>query len=130
MPRERRAGAQRCRVEHEPFFDARVSGDGSFERWIQLGQRHLGQESQAAEVDAEDGNAGARFADAIRHREQRAVAAEHQHHVDLVDQRALVRGAAIRRRVQQRGRCVLEHGHDAACFEPGRDLNQMRRRVA
>ena len=49
-------------AQHQPLFDARLAGEHRLERRVQLGQRHLGQEAEAAEVDAEDRNARAGLA--------------------------------------------------------------------
>ncbi len=48
---------------------------------IQLGQGDLGQESEAAEIDAEDRHVRAGLGDPAGHADQRAVAAEHHHQV-------------------------------------------------
>ena len=95
-------------AQHHPLLDARLAVERRFERRVQLGQRHLGQEAEAAEVDAENRNVDARRADAVGHRQQRAVAAEHDDHVDVGDQRRLVGDAAGRRRRHQRGGGGLE----------------------
>ena len=53
-----------------------ASSDG-----IELGERDLGEEAEAAEVDAEDRHVGARPRDAVGHADERAVAAEHDDQV-------------------------------------------------
>ena len=49
------------------------------QRVEQLGPRDLGEEAQRAEVDPEDRDVALGGGDAIGHRQQRAVAPEHQH---------------------------------------------------
>ena len=123
------AFADRGRTQHQAVFDVRAAGDGRFERRVELGQRDLGQKSEAAEVDAEDRNRQSRFADTVGHAQQRAVAAEHEHHIDLPDQRFLVehRPAADRRaECRRRG---LEDRLQAVVFQPVGDVGQMRSRL-
>ena len=70
-------------VQHHPLFGLRGAVDGAFERRKDLRQRHLGEKPEAAEVDAENRNVGVRLRDAAGRAEQRAVATEHDDHVDL-----------------------------------------------
>jgi hypothetical protein len=128
VPGEGGGATQRRRSEHQAFFDVRVTRERGLERRIDLGQGDLGEKAEAAEVDAEDRNAGLRLADAIRHPEERAVAAQDEHHVHLVDQRALV-GDGVMRRCDEGGRRRFEHGRHAARLEPRGDLTEIRRRL-
>ena len=122
-------GADRRRAQHEAFFDVRAPAERRVERAIKLGERHFGEEAEAAEIHAEDRNGRPRFADAIGHPEQRAVAAEHEDHVDLVDERALLHDAAPRPGNHQgRGR-RFEHGGDAALFQPCGNFGEVGRRL-
>ena len=65
---------------------ARVEGVAvvapAFERGIEIGEAHLGEKAEKAEVDAEDGRAGC--GKDARNGEQGAVAAEHDDQVRLV----------------------------------------------
>ena len=63
------------------------AGDDPLERGVELRQRRLGEEPQAAEVHGEDRDVGARERDAPRRREERPVAAEDDDQVDLGRQR-------------------------------------------
>ncbi len=73
--------AERPRVQHHALVDVGRSLEDGLERIVQLGQGDLGEEAQAAEVDAEDGHRGSGLRDAARHADERAVAAEHDHEV-------------------------------------------------
>ena len=57
--------------------------DHRFERREDLRPRDLGEEAQRAEVDPEDRHVVPAFRDRLGHRQQRAVAAQHQHEIDL-----------------------------------------------
>ncbi len=59
--------------------------DDRFERGVELVDADLGEEPEAAEIDAEDRHVAARLRDSRRHAEQRAVAA---HDDDQIDMRA------------------------------------------
>ena len=125
----RRRGPQRRRAKHQALFDVSMARERRLERGIELGERHLGEKAEAAEIDAENRNRQACAADAIGHAEQRAVAAEHEHQADA------------RRRATA---CRPRGGEDAAGIsaavavsktastprsrEPRLDVHQMRRR--
>ena len=89
----------RSRAEHHSLLDVRAPVECVLEGPVQLGQRHLGEKSEAAEVHAENRYAGARIGNAVSHADQRPVASEHQHHVDVGREGRLVQdGPALRRR--------------------------------
>ena len=69
-------------VEHQPRSIVAAPFERRLERRIELGQRHLGEKPEAAEVDAEDGMSSTGERDAVGHAEQRAVAAEDEEQVD------------------------------------------------
>src|SRR5205814_338931 len=83
--------------QHHPVFDRRGSRQRTFERWIQFGQGDFGEEAEAAEIDAEEGDVRSGGADAVGHREERAIAAEHDDHVDALDDPVLFRDRVGRR---------------------------------
>ena len=57
--REDAAFAQRPRAQHHALVDTRLAVEHRFERLVELGERDLGEESEAAEVDAENRHARA-----------------------------------------------------------------------
>ena len=111
-------------------FDAGGAAERRFERRVQLGERRLRQESQAAEVDAEDRDVDVRGAGAVGDRQERAVASEHDEQVHAGDQRRLVGHVAPGRRRHERGGRRLEHGLVPARGQPRFDGDEMRRRLA
>src|SRR5688572_21113456 len=64
---EARTGPEHLRVQHHPFFDRCAPLEHAFKRWVQIVQRDLGQEAEAAEVDAGSRDIGAGAADAPGH---------------------------------------------------------------
>ena len=107
----------------------RAARDGRLERGVELGQRDLGEKPEAAEVDAEDRNRQSRFADTVGHAEQRAVAAEDEHDIDLPDERLFVAHRPVAGRRAERRRRRLEDGLQAVVLQPDGDVGQMRRRL-
>ena len=87
----------------------------------------LGQEAEAAEVHAKDGNFQACLGHAVRHAEQRAVAAQHEQHVHALRQLVTADELAVAS-ADQAGRFQLEDGLDPALFEPALDRAQFFRR--
>ena len=67
-----------------------------FERRVQLGQRRLGQKSQAAEVDAEDRHVDAPAPMQSGHRSSVPSPPRTDDQIDLADQRGLCRRAGVR----------------------------------
>ena len=68
-------------AQHHPLVVLDAPGERGFERREQLRAGDLGEKAQRAEVDAEDRHVASRAADDVGHREQRAVAAEHEHQI-------------------------------------------------
>ena len=95
---------------------------------IQLRERDLGQEAEAAEVHAEDRDVDARLGDAAGHAEERAVAAEHDDQVAFVRQVVARDGRPSRRQAGERGGLGLEHRRDVARLEPAGELREHARR--
>ena len=125
-----RAAALRRRSQHHPLLDAGGAGEHRLERRVDLLERHFGQESEAAEVDADDRDVDAGRPDRVSHRQQRAVAAENDDRVDALHERGLVDDAPGRRRGHERSGRRFEGDGDAARTEPLLDLDQVRRRLA
>ena len=86
------------------------------ERREQLVHGQRGQKAEAAQVDAEDGHA--EVADEPRHREQRAVAAQHHQQVDLARQVGLAAPPSPPRLGAERRRLLLEERLEAAARAP------------
>ena len=104
-----------------------VPAIAGFEQREQLGEVDLGEESQVAEVHAEDRQVAPGLADARGHRQQRAVAAQHEQQVDQSRQVVAAGGAAAGQRGRERRRVGFEHDLDAAGIEPRRHLDEVRR---
>src|SRR5260221_6796720 len=97
---------------------------------MQSGQRRLDEESEAAEIHAENRDVDPRVSHAAGHRQQRTVAAEHDEEIDLRRKRRLLGRLAARVRRHQRRRRVFEDYVEPARGEPRFDFGQMRRRLA
>ena len=80
-----------------------------------LVERGRGEEAEAAEVDAEDRHA--EVADRAGHRQQRAVAAEHDEEIDLAGKLGLA-GRRHRRRRHEAGGFLLEHRRQPVGGQP------------
>ena len=129
MLRQHRARAHRRRPQHHALLHPRATTERRIERRVQLGERRLGEESEAAEVDPEDGHIHARGARAIGNRQERPVASEHDHQIDQGDQRRFVHHLARRPGGHQRGRRGLEQWIEAAILQPRLDLGEVRHRL-
>ena len=126
----RRAPGVDANVQHHALFDLRRAVHGGFQRRKDLRQRHLGQESQAAEIDAEDRDVRLGLRDAAGRAEQRAVAAQDDDHLDHAGKLILSSDVVPRRRAGragERGRVRVEHRLNVPRLEPRRDLRQMAR---
>ncbi len=128
MTRERLLRARGRGLQHQALFDVCRAGDGLLERRVEFGQRDLGEEPEAAEVDAQDWNCRSGLANGVGHAEERAVAAEDDHQPHLACQHRLVGRRYGRARRHQLRRGVLEDSLDAPLAQPARNLSQVRRR--
>ena len=87
-------------LEGHAHLDRRAPFERRLERGIELGQRDLRQEAEAAEVDAEDRRVPAGLRNPRRHAQERAIAAHEDDQIDvpgnLVARMRLRAGAAAR----------------------------------
>ena len=86
-PARRPADSTRDR-EHHPLRDRVVAREQAVERGVELVGLDLGEVAELADVDAEDGDAG--LVDELDRAQHRAVAAEADHQVEPVGERARV----------------------------------------
>jgi hypothetical protein len=117
------ARAPHGRVEQPPLLEAHVAGQQALERGVELAERDVGEEAEAAEVHAEHGHAP--LAEQLARAQQRAVAAQHQQRLGALGER--VAGQHLARPlplVQQQGGLLLEQRPDAARLEPREQLAQ------
>jgi hypothetical protein len=104
--------------------DGRRTGEHRFERFVQLRQGDLGEEPQAAEIDAKDRDvdAGPRYPP--RHADERAVASKDDDEVARARHLVAARGGPARRQTDERGSLRLEERLQTARFEPAGELRQ------
>jgi hypothetical protein len=102
-----------------------VPASTGLERRQQLVDAGLGQEAQAAEVDAEDRDVAARLRDAGRHPEQRAVAAEEHDEIDEPGE-FVARGVPAAGGIPgEAGGLTLVHRLDLSAREPHAQLLEL-----
>src|SRR5258706_3587767 len=109
--------------EHQAFVVGRGTVHDGFERREQLVDPDLGEESEAAEVHAEDRDVASGLRGSIRHRQQRPVAAEDDDQIDLRGQIFPGERAVAGRAGKRRG-AGFERGGDAMVAQPGAQLRQ------
>src|SRR5262245_36816607 len=77
---------RRGRGQHQALVVGGSAVDDRFEGWKELIDPQFRQKSKSAEVHAEDRNIAARLCDAVRHCQQRPVAAKHDDQVNTAGQ--------------------------------------------
>jgi hypothetical protein len=121
--------AHHARAEHAALLGTVFAAQHAFEGGEQLGHGDLGQEPQAAEVDAQHRH---RLLHEMAGGEQRAVSAEHHQHVRA--RRHLAPGRHLHARaggiLDQGGGPLLQHGLQVAAAEPLHQLPHRRLRAA
>ena len=112
-------------AKHPPLVELGGAVQHRLERLVQLVDPDLGEETKAPEVHAQNRDISSRLADAVGHREQRAVATEHDDEVD--ERRQVVARGSRRMRCRhsrQRGGARVVHGFNAALGEPSTERGQ------